>query len=275
MPRKLGVLAGGGPLPGQLVAACRETGREFFVVAFEGATDPNPIADAPHAWVRLGAVGRTIRLLRKAAVEEVVLAGPVPRPSLASLAPDARALKLLAKLGKGGLGDDRILSLIIAELESEGFRVVGVDSILTRLLVAPGALGKLVPDGEAEADIAVGSRIARALGALDVGQAVVVQQGVVLGVEAMEGTDALLARCGRLRRNGPGGVLVKVKKPGQEPRADLPTIGPRTVTASAEAGLRGIAVEAGATLVLDRAAVAEAADRCDLFVVGIPVPDPD
>lgn len=275
MPRKLGVLAGGGPLPGQLVASCRGTGREIFVVAFEGATDPNPIADVPHAWVRLGAVGRTIRLLRKAGVEEVVLAGPVAHPSVVSLTPDARALKLLAKLGKGALGDDRILSLIVAELEGEGFHVVGVDDILVRLLVAPGPLGKLAPDEDAEVDITLGTRIAQALGALDLGQAVVVQKGVVLGVEAVEGTDALLARCGGLRRKGPGGVLVKIKKPGQERRADLPTIGPRTVSACAQAGLRGVAVEAGGTLVLDRTAVVEAADRSGLFVVGIAVPRPD
>jgi DUF1009 family protein len=107
------------------------------------------------------------------------------------------------------------------------------------------------------------------LGALDVGQAAVVQQGIVLGVEAVDGTDALLARCGPLRRDGPGGVLVKVAKPGQDRRADLPTIGPQTVAAAAAAGLSGIAVEAGATFVADRTAVAAAADRAGLFVVGV------
>ena len=119
------------------------------------------------------------------------------------------------------------------------------------------------------ADIAHAERIARALGALDIGQAVVVQQGLVLGVEAIEGTDALLRRCAGLRREGPGGVLVKVEKPGQEQRADRPTIGPQTVALAAEAGLRGIAVEAGATIVLDRDEVVAAADRAGLFVFGI------
>jgi UDP-2,3-diacylglucosamine hydrolase len=119
------------------------------------------------------------------------------------------------------------------------------------------------------ADIVRGERIARALGALDVGQAVVVQQGLILGVEAIEGTDALLRRCAGLRREGPGGVLVKVEKPGQEQRADRPTIGPQTVTLAAMAGLRGIAVEAAATIVLDRDEVVAGADRAGLFVVGI------
>jgi DUF1009 family protein len=118
-------------------------------------------------------------------------------------------------------------------------------------------------------DIAHGARIAWALGALDIGQAVVVQQGLVLGVEAIEGTDALLRRCAGLRREGPGGVLVKVEKPGQEQRADRPTIGPLTVALAAETGLRGIAVEAGATIVVDRDETVAAADRAGLFVFGI------
>jgi DUF1009 family protein len=132
-----------------------------------------------------------------------------------------------------------------------------------------GALGRVEPDAEAAADIAHGLRIARALGALDIGQAVVVQQGLVLGVEAIEGTDALIARCAGLRRDGPGGVLVKAAKPGQERRIDLPAIGARTVAAAAAAGLRGIAAEAGAALLLDRDEVVRRADAAGLFVVGV------
>jgi DUF1009 family protein len=115
-------------------------------------------------------------------------------------------------------------------------------------------------------------RVARALGALDIGQAVVVQQGLVLGVEAIEGTDALLRRCAELRRGGLGGVLVKLEKPGQERRVDRPTIGPQTVLLAAETGLRGIAAEAGATIVLDRDEVIRAADAAGLFVVGVRAP---
>ena len=137
------------------------------------------------------------------------------------------------------------------------------------MLAAEGPLGIVRPDAQAEADIERGLRVARALGALDIGQAVIVQQGLVLGVEAIEGTDQLLRRCAALRRDGPGGVLVKVEKPGQERRADRPTIGPRTVGLAAETGLRGIAIEAYSTIVLDRDEVVEAADRAGLFVVGI------
>jgi DUF1009 family protein len=269
MPGKLGILAGAGALPARVVEACRAAERPFFVLAFDGETDPATVAGAPHAWVRLGAAGDGFRILRENGVEELVMAGGIRRPSVSSLRPDWRAARFFAKVGYRALGDDGLLSAVVKEFESEGFRVVGVDAIIPSALAPAGRFGRLAPDAQAEADIAHGLRLARAIGALDIGQAVVVQQGLVLGVEAIEGTDALLARCAALRRDGPGGVLVKAKKPGQESRADLPTIGVRTVGAAARAGLRGIAVEAGATLVLDLRGVADAADRAGLFIVGV------
>jgi hypothetical protein len=269
MADRLGILAFGGELPARLIAACRTRERPFFVLAFEGAADPATIADAPHAWVRLGAAGEGMRILRENGVEELVFAGGLRRPTLADLRPDWRAAKFFARIGLKALGDDGLLRAVIRELEEEGFRVVSVEGILTQALAPDGPLGEHRPDDAALADIAHGVRVARALGALDIGQAAVVQQGIVLGVEASEGTDALLARCGPLRREGRGGVLVKIAKPGQERRADLPTIGVRTVAAAATAGLCGIAVEAGSTLLMDRAAVIAAADAAGLFVVGI------
>ncbi len=266
---KLGILAGSGGLPRRLLDACREARRDVFVVAFEGVSRAEDLDAGSHAWVRLGEVKRTIELLHQADVEEVVFAGPVGRPSLRSLRLDGRARKLLMKLGWGASGDNQLLSLLVDELEGEGFRVVGVDDILTDLVAPLGPIGSLEPDADARDDIAVAARVARALGALDIGQAVVAQQGVVLGVEAVEGTDALLARCAKLRREGSGGVLVKLKKPGQERRADLPTIGPRTVEGAHRAGLSGIAVEAAGALIIDRTAVAAAANAAGLFVVGI------
>jgi UDP-2,3-diacylglucosamine hydrolase len=267
---KLGIVAGGGGLPRRVVDACLASGREIFVLALEGAAEPATVEGVAHAWCRLGAAARGLALLRENNVTELVLAGGVRRPSLAALRPDWRAAKLFARIGYRALGDDGLLSAIVAEFEREGFRVIGADQLLAAGLAPEGVLGSLRPDMQALADIEHGQRIARALGALDIGQAVVVQQGLVLGVEAIEGTDMLLRRCAELRREGPGGVLVKVEKPGQEQRADRPTIGPRTVSLAAEAGLRGIAVEAGATILVDRDEAVGAADRAGLFVVGIP-----
>ncbi|HEY3911876.1 MAG TPA: UDP-2,3-diacylglucosamine diphosphatase LpxI [Stellaceae bacterium] len=270
---KLGIVAGAGGLPRRLVEACRAAGRDVFVLALEGAAEPATVEGVAHAWCPIGAAGRGLSLLRENHVAELVLAGGVRRPSLAALRPDWRAAKFFARVGYRALGDDGLLSAVVAELEREGFRVIGADQLLAAGLAPEGVLGQAQPDVQAIADIEHGRRIARALGALDVGQAVVVQQGLVLGVEAIEGTDALLRRCAGLRRDGPGGVLVKVEKPGQEQRADRPTIGPRTVALAAAAGLRGIAVEAGATIVLDRAEVIGAADRAGLFVIGIRAPE--
>lgn len=269
MASRLGIVAGGGGLPRQLVEYCRAAGRDVFVLALERAAEPDTVRDVPHAWCRLGAAARGLALLRENDVSELVLAGGIQRPSLAALRPDWRAARLFARLGYRALGDDSLLSAVVGELEQEGFRVIAADQLLDGALAPAGPLGKFRPDEQAAADIADGLRIARALGALDIGQAVVVQQGLVLGVEAIEGTDALLRRCAALRREGPGGVLVKVQKPGQETRADRPTIGPRTVQLAVETGLRGIAIEADATIILDRDEAICAADRAGLFVVGI------
>jgi len=270
MAPKLGIIAGGGDLPGLVAAACRAQGRPFHILALLGHADAKVIGDdAPQDWVRLGEAGTGFERLRQAGVAEVVMIGPVRRPTILELAPDFRTARFFARVGLKALGDDGLLRAVAAELESEGFRVVGVDEVLSDCLAVPGAYGSLSPDQQAQADITRGIEVARGLGALDVGQAVVVQQGIVLGVEAIEGTDNLLRRCGPLARQGVGGVLVKLKKPGQDRRIDLPTIGLTTLHEAAAAGLRGIAVEAGGALVLGRDAMAAEADRLGLFVIGI------
>lgn len=269
---KLGILAGGGTLPARIAMAARGQGREVFVVAFEGHTDPATVTGLPHLWSRFGAAGGIIARLKDEGVRELVFAGPVRRPSFTELLPDWWTTKFLAKVGTRALGDDGLLRTIASALEGEGFRIVGLHELLSELLTPPGPVGTLRPDEQARQDVARAVEVARVLGALDVGQGAVVQQGIVLAVEAIEGTDAMLARCAGLARPGPGGVLVKVRKPQQDRRLDLPTMGVATVENAARAGLRGIAVEAGGSLLVDRAAVAAAADRLGMFVIGIEVP---
>jgi len=273
-PGPLGIIAGGGGLPRQVIESCRAAGRDVFVLALQGAAEGATVEKVPHAWCRIGAAAAGLDLLRANAVTELVLAGGVRRPSLATLRPDWRAARFFARVGYRALGDDGLLSAVVKELEREGFHVIGADQLLDRAALPEGPLGTVRPDADALADIALGVRLARAIGALDIGQAVVVQQGFVLGVEAVEGTDGLLRRCAELRRDGPGGVLVKAEKPGQESRADRPTIGPQTVALAAESGLRGIAAEAGATIVLDRDELIRLADAAGLFVFGVNPSDP-
>ncbi len=268
---KLGIVAGQGRLAAHLINACKATGRSFFVLALDGHADGAALGDVPQGWIRLGDGGKGIELLHGAKIEELVFAGGVRRPSLKELRPDKRAAKFLAKLGRAWIGDNSVLSAVVREMEGEGFRVIAPETLLEEFVAREGSYGALTPDAAAREDIERGVAVARALGSLDVGQAVIVQQRVVLGVEGAEGTDALIARCGPLHRDGPGGVLVKICKSGQERRVDLPAIGPATVDGAAKSGLRGIAVEAGGALMFEPDELARAADAAGVFVIAIPV----
>lgn len=268
----LGILAGGGNLPASIVQACKDSGRDFFVLAIEGQATAESMADIPHTWVRMGALSKTFDLLRSAGVEDLVMAGAIRRPPLSSLALDMKAVKILARTGAAILGDDGMIKVLVKELETEGFRVVGVESVVPGLLATVGVYGICAPDVQATRDIKHGIAVAQGQGVRDVGQGAVVYNGAVLAVEEKEGTDAMLSYVTANRAGQKGGVLVKVRKPGQENRVDLPTIGSATVSRAAAAGLQGIAIEAGGALVMDREAVVQAADAAGLFVIGISVP---
>ena len=176
----------------------------------------------------------------------------------------------MARIGRAAFaGDDGLLAAIVRVLGEEGFRVLGAHEVLTEAVGPRGQMGRVAPDAAAMADIERGVTVVRALGQADVGQGCVVQQGIVLAVEAIEGTDAMLARAAGLARPGPGGVLIKLVKPGQDRRADLPTIGPATLRAASAAGLRGVAFEAGGTLLTDRTGCVTEADTAGLFLLGI------
>ena len=268
--RPLGILAGGGPLPGRVAAAAAAAGRPVFLIGFEGFAEASVLAPYPHELVRLGAAGRMLSLLRAHGCADLVLIGPVKRPSIFDLRPDAEGARILARIGRAAFaGDDGLLAAVVRVLAEDGFNVIGAHEILSEAVGQKGQLGAVAPDAAAMGDIRRGVAVALALGRVDVGQGCVVQQGIVLCVEAIEGTDAMLARAAGLARPGAGGVLVKLVKPGQDRRADLPAIGPGTVRAAAAAGLRGIAFEAGGTLLTDRAALLTAADAAGLFLLGI------
>ena len=269
-PTTLGIIAGGGPFPARVAAAAIAAGRRVFVVALRGFAELGALADYPHREIRLGSAGEILAALRGAGCGDLVLIGPVRRPSLVSIRPDAEGARIMARIGRAAFtGDDGLLAAVVRVLGEEGFRVIGAHEVLTEAIGAAGVLGRHEPDAAARADIARGQAVVRALGQVDVGQGCVEQQGIVLAVEAIEGTDAMLGRATTLARPGPGGVLVKLVKPGQDRRADLPTIGPNTIAAALAAGLRGIAFEAGGTLLIDRDGCIAAADAAGLFLLGL------
>jgi len=268
-PSKLGILAGGGSAPRYLIDICRKTKRAFFVMCLEGQADKGLANDVPHEWLALGAGSRLKQLIAEQGIGEIVMIGRVRRPSLLEIKPDWLALKVLTKIGINMLGDDALLRSIGKAIEEEsGTRVIGIQDVFKDLLTPEGQLGRIAPDEDAQKDIMRGIEVARALGRLDVGQAVVVQQGMVLGVEAIEGTDALIARSADLKREGTSGVLVKIAKPQQDNRYDLPTAGPDMITAMAHAGLRGVVLEAGRSLLLEREKTLALADESGIFIVG-------
>lgn len=270
--RKIGIVAGNGTLPQKVVHACKELGYDYFTVYIQNGKEvPDYLADTPHEVLNIGAVGKAIKLFKKAGMEELVFAGGVTRPSFSSLRPDATGIKLLAQISATKFnGDNTLLATVMKFFEKAGFSFVAVNELVHDLLVPKGVLGEIAPNERDNSDIELGKKVAHTIGDLDIGQSVVVQQGVVLGVEAAEGTDNLIKRCADLQTEEErGGILVKMKKPHQDERVDLPTIGVETVVNCHKSDFCGIAIAAGAALIIDKQEVIKKADTLGLFIVGI------
>jgi hypothetical protein len=272
--RRLGLIAGGGELPVILAEHCAATGRDYFVARIA------PFADAtleqhPGVTLGLGAMGARLEALKQAGVDAVVLIGQVPRPDFGTLQMDARAQAMIpAFLAAAAKGDDPLLRVLVEEHEREGFAVLGVEDVMAELLAPAGAWGARAPSEAERKDIMRAAKVAAAVGALDIGQGVVVCAGVTLAVEAQEGTDAMLARVATLPLAVRGsadnrrGVLLKRPKPVQERRIDLPVIGMKTLEGASVADLAGIAVEAQGVLAVRRDEMIAEADRLGLFLYG-------
>jgi len=274
--RKLGLIAGGGGLPLEIARACTLAERPLFVIRVKGSADRD-LEDFPGAESGIAELGRSIKLLKQAGCEAVCFAGQVNRPDFAALKPDLRGLAALpGVVAAASRGDDALLRFLMSEFERDGFVVEGADQVVAGLAIGEDALGMIAPGEAHRLDIDTAMRAARALGDLDIGQAAVSARGLVLAMEAAEGTAALLRRVadlpGELRgtTKAPVGVLAKAPKSRQDRRVDLPTIGVETITAAAQAGLAGVVGEAGALLVIDRDATVKMADELGLFIVGLP-----
>lgn len=267
---KLGILAGSGELPMVIRQHCETVGRPLFVAAIKGYGDPvtQGMDQADCFLGRLGAAGAFMRAFKAAGVSEIVFAGGVRSPGIYTLWPDMTLLKVLLGIGLRLGSDDRILRAVSTMVANHGFRLVAAQDIVPKLIAEKCCYTRLEPTKSDWLDIARGFEVAKALGKLDVGQGCVVQGGYVLGVETVEGTDALIARAGQEARYKKKGCLVKVVKPQQDRRFDMPSIGPKTVAAIAEAGFKGIAIEAGGSLILRLNDVVRAANKAGIFIVG-------
>lgn len=273
----IGLIAAGGVMPFAVADSLRARGIQPVLFALKGACDPVAVERFRHHWISVGQVGRAMKLFRAENCRDLVFIGTLVRPALSEIRLDWVTLRVLGRVWAAFRGgDDHLLSGIGRILEQDGFRMVGIRDVAPDLLVPEGCLTRTMPGENAAADIVRGREVLRALSPFDIGQAAVVIDGHVVGVEDIEGTDGLLARVARLRKEGrirakaSRGVLVKAPKSGQDLRFDLPTVGPRTVEGAAAAELAGIAVVAGNTIVVEPQAMIEKADAAGLFVTGLP-----
>ena len=274
MKGKLALIAGGGALPVSVAARCEAEGRPVFVIRLAGFADPH-LAHYPGVDAGMAEIGRILSAMKKADCRAVCLAGVVNRPDFRTLKPDFKGATLLPGIVKAATqGDDALLRKILSVFEAEGFAVEGADDILGGETLPAGALGTVRPTEAQLSDLRKALHVAEKSGELDIGQGAVVCDGLVLAVEAQEGTDAMLMRVaglpGDLRGSAADrkGALGKAPKPIQDLRVDMPVIGARTVELAAAAGLAGIGGTAGKLIVIDRPAIVEAADRLGLYVWG-------
>ncbi len=279
-PKKLGLIAGAGDLPVLLAQHCRDAGIPLHVSRITGMSDPR-LKHFMGGESPIASFGERMKALKADNVDTIVFAGLVSRPDLQTLKPDWRGAmalpRIMAEMGKG---DDALLRAVLNEFERDGFKIIGADEVLHDLLAPVGLMAGAAPNQGQQSDIDTALHVTAQLGLLDVGQGAVVCDGLVLAVEAQEGTDRMLARVADLSADIRGskdkrrGVLVKRAKPQQERRVDLPTIGLRTIEGAAKAGLVGVVVEAGGALIIDKANVIAACQEAGMFLLGVEVSKP-
>ncbi len=272
----LAIICGGGSFPGAVAEAVVQRGRRPVMFGVKGWADPKAVERYAPPWIAIGQAGRLFRLARAENCREALFIGTLLRPPLWQIRLDWQTLRLLpraARFFRGG--DDRLLSGVASLFEEGGLRIIGLDDVAPEILVPGGVLGHYQPTARDNGDITCALKVIAALGPFDVGQAVIVSDNHVLAVEAAEGTDNMLMRVAELRKQrrvtSPEGrgVLVKAPKPGQDRRFDLPAIGRQTVENVARAGLAGLAVAAGSTIIAEIAEVIATADRSRVFLVGV------
>ncbi len=271
----VGIFAGRGSLPKELAAHLRNVGNEPFILGIEGEVEPW-ICDYQHELFVWGKLGRFFKYLKNNNIKQVVFAGGVTRPTLRFRDMDWGGVVSLSKVMAFMVGgDNSLLTGLMKLFDQHGVTVVGAHEIMPQLLTSSGLLFGRKPSKKALLNIDKAFEACKVLGALDIGQAAVAVGGRVVAVEGIEGTDGMLERIatmrvsGRLFEDGKHGVLVKTMKPDQDMRADLPTIGPQTIDGVIKAGLKGIAIEAGHSLLLEKEKTLSKAKEAGVFVYGL------
>ena len=275
---RLGLIAGNGRFPFLILEAARASGHHVTVIALKDEAFPDlaTVAARPPAadvhWISIGQLGKCISLLKEAGVTQAVMAGQVKHTKLfADIRPDLTALSLITRLK--ARNTDAIISAVADVLKDHGITLLDSTAFLAPLLAREGVLTRRAPAADEQVDLAFGYGVADAIAGLDIGQTIAVKAAAVVAVEAMEGTDAVIARAGQLA--GRGVRIVKVAKPKQDMRFDVPVVGVSTIEAMREAGATLLSVDAGKTLMIDGDAIIQAADAAEIAIVGRRVPSPE
>lgn len=266
--KKIGIVAGAGYLPKHVLEACKEQNIPYVVIGLEKETSFDLFKDEKIHTFKIYNISKIFDFLKSEGVNYLTLAGKVKRANISRLLLDFKGAILFAKVIRKGLSDGAILKTILDFIEQEGFKIIAPEKVANNIILNKGYITKSKPDLVAEKDIKQGIKILRGIASFDVGQALIIQNGLVLGVEAAEGTDDLIKRCGEIRQEGEGPILIKIIKPEQDKRVDLPCIGPDTILNAQKYGIRGIAAEAGSTLVLDQVNTVKLANRLGIFIHG-------
>ncbi len=266
---KLAIIAGNGSIPFYLIEECNKIGREYCLIIIEGHGKELSEKYEPDYIVSLSKMGRAVKYVKNIGIKHILMVGGVKRPSLKNIIPDLWTAKFLTTISSKVSGDNSVLSKLTKALEREGFIIVAPEEVLPNLICPKGTLGKVKPNQQNNEDISTGYRIAKIIGANDIGQSIIIENGLVIAVEAAEGTDRMIKRSLNLKKEKKAGVLIKVIKPMQDKRIDRPVIGIDTIKAVKKAGLDGIALESNEILILNYSDVILYADEEGLFVEGI------
>ena len=266
---KLAIIAGNGSIPFYLIEECKKIGREYCLIIIEGHGKELSEKYEPDYIVSLSKMGRAVKYVKNIGIKHILMVGGVKRPSLKNIIPDLWTAKFLTTISSKVSGDNSVLSKLTKALEREGFIIVAPEEVLPNLICPKGTLGKVKPNQQNNEDISTGYKIAKIIGANDIGQSIIIENGLVIAVEAAEGTDRMIKRSLNLKKEKKAGVLIKVIKPMQDKRIDRPVIGIDTIKAVKKAGLDGIALESNEILILNYSDVILYADEEGLFVEGI------
>ncbi|GHU12249.1 hypothetical protein FACS189449_05580 [Alphaproteobacteria bacterium] len=272
--RCVGIICGNSNYPLLVARACVERNIRFCLLLLKDCVDLDGFDElrVPYIRINLGEISKALNFFHENEVTEVIFAGGVKRPNFSGLSLDKKAASWVLKLGKAIFsGDDALLRKLSSLLEEEGFKILAGTDLLDDVFVKNGVLSKRHPSESDHEDIKKGFEIAKAIGKMDIGQSVIICDGITLGVECIEGTDALIDRCAQLRKSDHGGILVKVSKPQQDCRLDLPTIGVDTINRLNKNDFSGVAVEAGKCIVINKKSVIEQVDNFSMFFCGVPM----